>query len=304
MTTLPPLIIAGACGYGCWPDNSLEGFARSLDAGVDGVEVDVHLTADGHVVLYHDYRLDPHRTRRDGAWINAPGPVVKSVTLDDLRRYDVGRAQAGSKYERDHPNQQPMDNVTIGTLNAALGLLRTAGRNAQIYIEIKTTPQEPHLSSDPNLLSAAVLEQLSRTNLLDRARVIAFDWRVLRTLRRMHPELATSHLSIPPALQKQIKRDQHGHSPWADGCDPLLFSGSVARAIAAHGGHCWSAHFSELSDDNIAEVKALGLAVAAWGLSRAEDIAGFSSKGVESLTVSGPYWGSRAPDRHFYEVSQ
>ena len=297
MTARAPLIIAGACGYGCWPDNSLEGFARSLDAGVDGVEVDVHLSADGHVVLYHDYRLDPHRTRRDGAWINAPGPVLKSLTLDELRRYDVGRAQTGSKYEREHPHQQPMDNVTIGTLSEALGLLRAAGHDEQIYIEIKTTPQEPNLSSDPNALSAAVLEQLSRADLLGRARVIAFDWRVLRTLRTMRPELATSHLSIPPALQKQIKRSEDGHSPWADGCDPVLFAGSVPRAIAAHGGQCWSAHFSELSDDNIAEAKAAGLAVAAWGLSRAEDIEGFYSKGLESLTVSGPYWGAHIDRR-------
>ena len=54
-----PLLIAGATGYGAWPANSLEGALACLKAPIDGIEIDVQITADGHVVAHHDYRLSP-----------------------------------------------------------------------------------------------------------------------------------------------------------------------------------------------------------------------------------------------------
>ena len=88
------LIVAGATGYGLWPANTLEGLLRCLDAPVDGVEIDVQLTADGQVVAHHDYRLAAAATRLDGEWLSSRGPLLKSLSLADLRRYDVGRLQA------------------------------------------------------------------------------------------------------------------------------------------------------------------------------------------------------------------
>ena len=67
-----PLLIAGATGYGAWPANTLEGALRCLEAPVDGIEIDVQITADGHVVAHHDYRLAPDQTRLDGAWLERP----------------------------------------------------------------------------------------------------------------------------------------------------------------------------------------------------------------------------------------
>src|SRR5271165_3789421 len=95
------LIIAGATGYGAWPSNTLEGAVRCLDAPVDGIEIDVQMTADGHVVAHHDYRLKRSQTRLDGAWLTETGPALKTLTLDELRRYDVGRSRPGS-YEAEH----------------------------------------------------------------------------------------------------------------------------------------------------------------------------------------------------------
>jgi len=68
---MKPLIIAGATGYGVWPANSLEGAVRCLEAPVDGFEIDAQLTADGHVIAHHDYRLHQDRTRLDGEWLEA-----------------------------------------------------------------------------------------------------------------------------------------------------------------------------------------------------------------------------------------
>ena len=71
-----PLMIAGACGYGVWPANSIEGARECVAAPIDGIEIDVHLTADGHVVAHHDYRIAADQSRRDGAFLAAPGSTA------------------------------------------------------------------------------------------------------------------------------------------------------------------------------------------------------------------------------------
>ena len=90
------LIVAGATGYGVWPDNTLGGARHCLEAPVDGIEIDVQLTSDGEVVAHHDYRLSRRQTRLDGEWLTGSGPVLKDTPLAELKRYDIGRARPGA----------------------------------------------------------------------------------------------------------------------------------------------------------------------------------------------------------------
>lgn len=280
-------IIAGACGYGRWPPNTLEGAVASARAGVDGVEIDVHLTADGVVVAHHDYRLDPDQTRLDGEWIAERGPPLKERTLAELRRYDLGRTRPGSRGDH-HPARQGLDGARIPTLPDLLKALRAEGRPIELYVEIKTSPQAPKESSDHVALTAAVVADLRAAGHAPLSRIIAFDWRVLRWLAEHHPDLATSHLSIPAALEKDVRRDANGDSPWADGCDPRHFDGDVLRAIRAHGGTCWSGHVSEITPERVACARGLGLEVAAWGVDRSSQTAAMRDLGVASVTLSDP----------------
>src|SRR5476651_37012 len=137
-----PLLIAGATGYGAWPANSLEGALRCLQAPVDGIEIDVQITADGHVVAHHDYRLSPDATRLDGVWLSEAGPPIKTMTLDELRRYDVGRTRPGSQAAARYPLKTELDGVRVPTLPELLAALNAAeGPRWMIYVEIKTDPR-------------------------------------------------------------------------------------------------------------------------------------------------------------------
>ena len=40
------------------PQNTLPAFEKSLEIGVDGFETDVHITADGHPIICHNYEIN------------------------------------------------------------------------------------------------------------------------------------------------------------------------------------------------------------------------------------------------------
>ncbi|HEY8178521.1 MAG TPA: glycerophosphodiester phosphodiesterase family protein, partial [Candidatus Limnocylindria bacterium] len=63
------------------PENTMESFRLGAAAGADAIELDVHLTSDGHLAVIHDETVD--RTT-DGTG------EVASFTLEDLRKLDAG----------------------------------------------------------------------------------------------------------------------------------------------------------------------------------------------------------------------
>ncbi|WP_297073568.1 glycerophosphodiester phosphodiesterase family protein [Thermococcus sp.] len=76
------VIVLGHRGYmGKFPENSLLAFKKAVEAGADGVELDVWLTKDGKVVVMHDETID--RTS------NMKGRQ-KEMTLKDLKKADIG----------------------------------------------------------------------------------------------------------------------------------------------------------------------------------------------------------------------
>ena len=103
---------------GLFPENTLAGFAGALAIGVDVLELDVAVTADDVVVVTHDPRLNPDLTRdRNGAWLAAPGPPIRSLRAARAGGYDVGRIGPGTAYARQYPDQVPHD----GARNPAAG---------------------------------------------------------------------------------------------------------------------------------------------------------------------------------------
>ena len=94
---MTPQIVASECCAARFPPNTRAGFAYCLRQRFDGIEFDVHLAADGDVVVHHDFRLNPRVTRRAGAWLDAAGPAICAMTVAELRGYDVGRYRPGAR---------------------------------------------------------------------------------------------------------------------------------------------------------------------------------------------------------------
>jgi len=68
------------------PENTILAYELALESGADGIELDVHLTSDGHLVCRHDEAVDlPDGTRA----------LIRDLTLDRLRTADVGTQATG-----------------------------------------------------------------------------------------------------------------------------------------------------------------------------------------------------------------
>src|SRR6185503_65656 len=110
---------------GLAPENTLAAFETALRAGVTTLELDLAMTADDVLVVSHDRRLNPDHTRGpDGKFLEREGPAIRSLTLAELQRYDVGRLKPGSAYAASLPEQHGMDDARIPALTELFDLVK------------------------------------------------------------------------------------------------------------------------------------------------------------------------------------
>jgi hypothetical protein len=93
---------------GLAPENTLAAFRKALEIGVTALELDLAMTRDGVLVVSHDPLLNPDIVRgADAQWLSAPGPAINTLTLAELKRYDIGRVNPRSRYARQLPAARP-----------------------------------------------------------------------------------------------------------------------------------------------------------------------------------------------------
>ena len=278
---------------GLLPENTLAGFALAASIGVTTLETDLAVTSDDIVVLSHDPMLNPDLTRDEhGTWLAARGPAIRSLTLAELRRFDVGRINPTSNYARQFPDQAPVDGARIPTLDelfAATGAATTVGGNALRYsIEIKTSPERPDETPDPQSFARRVVEVVRRAGLQSRTTIQAFDWRALLAAKTIAPEIETSCLTIESAGRNNIQAAAGKPSPWLGGLALETHGGSVPRLVAAAGCGTWSPYWRNLDHALVGVAKGLGLKVVPWTLNAPQDMAEVIAMGVDGLISDDP----------------
>ncbi len=246
----PGIEIQGHRGArGLWPENTAEGFRRTVALGVDSIETDVAVTADGIAVLSHDPALHADMARLDSGWIAGPGPAIGGLTLAGLRRYDVGRLRPGSGLAARFPRQVGIDGLGVPTLAEGLA----ASAPVVLDIEIKTFPDGRHRTASPEAMVDLVVAGAVAAGALARLVVRSFDWRGLRHLRLHYPAVPCAVLTSP----------ETSNAIWWDGIQP---GASVAAAVAtfAGGGATWAPKWNSIEAADVTRAHALGLRVVPW----------------------------------------
>jgi glycerophosphoryl diester phosphodiesterase len=173
-----PLVFAHRGGCNLGPENTIAAFDAGLAAGADGLECDVHLSADGTVVVCHDDILD--RTT------NARG-LVSSLTAAELARVD-----AGCRF-RDPEGRQPFagQGVGIPTLREVLARYPAS----RVIVEMKVDTPE---------MGRAVAADVRAADAVDRVCAAGYGLRSLQAVRTAAPGIATSasHPEVRMALYR------------------------------------------------------------------------------------------------------
>ena len=275
---------------GLLPENTIPGFERAIELGVDTLELDLGMTRDGVPVVHHDRALAPDRTRdASGAWLAPPGPLLHSLRLAELADFDVGRAAPGGGTAARFPEQVPRDGARIPTLADVLALGRRPGAGRlRFNVETKLTPLAPEQTAGPGEFARAVVAALRAAGMIDRADLQSFDWRTLLEARALAPGLSTACLTIEQPGDDNLLRGRPGPSPWTAGLDIDAFDGSAPRLVKAAGCAVWSPYHRDLTAEALAEAHALGLRVVVWTVNEADDMLALARLGVDGIISDHP----------------
>lgn len=188
---------------GTYPENTMASFRRAVELGAQGIEFDVHLTADGRVVVIHDPFLD-RTTSGTGR--------VGDLTLSELQELDAG-AWKGGQFAGEWPPS--LDE-----------LFQWAPPDLQLFVEVKG-------GSDvyPGI-EQILLDMIADYNVRERVQFSSFDHEALRRLRALDPTVPIGMLyvgELPDAVAQALAMGANALHPKHTDVTPEL----VAQAHAA-----------------------------------------------------------------------
>jgi glycerophosphoryl diester phosphodiesterase len=275
-------------GRALFPENTLQSFANALSMGVNTLELDIGVTSDAAIVVSHERKLNPDLARGpDGAYIAPPGIPFVQLSLDKVKKYDVGQIRPGSAYAAQFPDQHSVPGTPIPTLIEVFDLVRKSGDTAvRFNIETKIDPNFPAESPDPQRFVSLLLDLLQQQKFSDRVMVQSFDWRTLQLVQQQAPEIPTVYLTLQKGSGATNSLDKA--TEWTAGFNPADYGKSLPRTIKAAGGAIWSPYFRDVDAALVSESHQLGLKVVVWTVNKPEDIARMIDIGVDGVISDHP----------------
>jgi glycerophosphoryl diester phosphodiesterase len=274
---------------GLAPENTLAAFRRAIDIGVTTIETDMAVTKDDVIVISHDPFLNPDVVRGpDGQWLTSQGPPIHTLSLAELRRYDIGRLNPASQYARQFPEQRAVDGERFPQLSELFDLGKASGKPVRFNIETKITPTSGADTPDPATFAKLVIATVRAANVGDRVTVQSFDWRTLIEVKRIAPDIETSCLTIQTKDNDTVQSSDGGPSRWHAGLDPRDHGGSLPALVKAAGCTTWSMFWRNLTAKDFSAAHALGLKVLPWTVNDRSEMSRLIDLGVDGIITDYP----------------
>ncbi len=250
-TARRPLVMAHRGGAGLWPENTRHAFSEALALGVDVLEMDLHGTSDGALVVIHDATVE--RTTNGAGRVSA-------LTLAELKQLD-----AGYRWTRDGGRTHPFrgKGITIPTLGEVLGEFP----RARLNIDIK--------QARPSLVKsfcAALVEHGATA----RVTVASFSSETLAEFRRECPAVGTS-ASVEEVAA--LAEDMRAGRPIARGRAARPRAVQVPETL---GGRAW------LTAELVAAAHGGGLEVHVWTVNEEAGMRRLIALGVDGIMTDYP----------------
>ncbi len=225
-----------------------------------------------------------------GQWLTHSSEPLIRMSLEQIRVHDVGRCLPGSSEANEYPHYQPQDNETVPILSEFLSVL-TESECAQpeLWVELKTSPFDRGISSDPDALLVAVFDLIRNAGLVHRLVLLAFEWDLLAAARRIDATVQTDFLTLRADRLAAMYKPRTIETQLLYGAFQPATYGGIAQAIAAAGGSWWGPYIGDVTRADVTAAQVLGLQVNCWGVrSTATSIDAALELGSDAITVADP----------------
>jgi len=153
---------------GTHPENTLAAFNEAAQLDIHGVELDVHLTKDGELVVIHDESIN--RTS------NGEG-YIKDMTIGELRAFDFG-SWFGEQFTGEK----------IPTLEEVLAIYKNTTHHVNIELKSDIFPYEG--------MGRKVLQTIEKLNMADRVVISSFDHEAIQNIKQTAPHIEVALLTM------------------------------------------------------------------------------------------------------------
>lgn len=203
-----PLVIGHRGAAGEAPENTLASFQMALQQGAEGIELDVHLSKEGELVVCHDATID--RTT-DGKGL------IHEMTVSEIKSFD-----AGFRFSQQFQGQQ------IPLLEEVFDLVP---ENILINVEIK--------HSYGGQMEVRLLEFLKQKGRLENVVISSFDHKSIRRIKQLEPSskaglLYAANLIYHAGYAQQLGVDIHSLHPHFQLIDKSDVDGAVSAELAVY----------------------------------------------------------------------
>ncbi len=278
---------------GLKPENTLPAFETALDFLVPTLELDLHLTADGHLIVWHDPEVDARKCGLSGTATGAPDPDarirdpqalrVATMTLSVIEQYQCNRnPDVGNLPAQDsEPTALAGEDFGIVELEELFDFVdtyasspektdeqRANAATVRFNIETKRDPGDPSAIGDdfdginPGEFERTLLDEISQRQLEARVSVQSFDHRSLWAIRSIRPDITLV------ALTRREVPD--------------------FEDLATRGATVWSPNWSVIDESLVSVAHSAGLEVIVWTVNEESDMLRLAELGVDGLITDRP----------------
>jgi len=193
------LVHAHRGGRASRPENTIPAFQFAIEHKVDALELDLAVTKDNVLVVSHSPYLtqqeakDPFmkavlaNERHCAGPALPPGTLIHSLTLAELKQYDCGATTLTA-----FPNQVAVPHTMIPTFDEVLDLAPQG--SFDFNVETKIFVSHPEITPSPEVFVQMIDEAVRRHHLQARVILQSFDFRTLKAMKKIDPEIRLSAL--------------------------------------------------------------------------------------------------------------
>jgi glycerophosphoryl diester phosphodiesterase len=277
---------------GLLPENTLPAFEAALDLGATTLEMDLHFTQDGEVVVWHDPLIDDSKCRLPVSPTNpdAPDPrnplrrvFISQQPLSVVQSYRCDLNADADRFPTQTAHTMPLagDDYRIITLNELFDFVaqyatselkteaqRSNAANVQFNIETKREADNPEYIDDgftggeAGPFELAILEIVNGRSLTPRIIIQSFDHRSLRAIRELNSEIRLAALTTGGEAKLDV--------------------------YAAYKFNIWSPNQRDVTAELITKAREEGLQVIPWTVNETEDMQRLIDWGVDGIITDYP----------------